>query len=76
MGFPRVRCEKALHATGNNDAEAAMNWLFAHMEDADIDTSMDLSGGLEAPEAMHQSTRRVLHSLVTWESVHHKPGRR
>ncbi len=45
MGFPRVRCEKALHATGNNDAEAAMNWLFAHMEDADIDTSMDLSGG-------------------------------
>ncbi|KAI9772111.1 MAG: hypothetical protein M1840_001399 [Geoglossum simile] len=37
MGFPRVRSEKALHATGNNDAEAAMNWLFAHMEDPDID---------------------------------------
>ncbi|KAI9818304.1 MAG: hypothetical protein M1832_004422 [Thelocarpon impressellum] len=44
MGFPRVRCEKALHATGNRDAEAAMTWLFAHMEDADIDTPVDLGG--------------------------------
>lgn len=37
MGFPQVRCEKALQATGNSDAEAAMNWLFAHMDDPDID---------------------------------------
>lgn len=41
MGFPRVRCEKALHATGNTDADAAMTWLFAHMEDPDIDTPLD-----------------------------------
>ena len=34
MGFPLIRCQKALLATGNNDAEAAMNWLFEHMEDA------------------------------------------
>ena len=34
MGFPKVRCQKALLATGNSgDAEAAMNWLFAHMDD-------------------------------------------
>lgn len=48
MGFPRVRCEKALHATGNTDADTAMNWLFAHMEDPDIDTPLSLgraSGG-------------------------------
>lgn len=45
MGFPRVRCEKALHATGNADGEAAMNWLLAHMEDPDIDTPVDLAGG-------------------------------
>ncbi|RVX69870.1 hypothetical protein B0A52_05704 [Exophiala mesophila] len=45
MGFPRARCEKALHATGNADAEAAMNWLFAHMEDADIDEPLNLGGG-------------------------------
>ena len=37
MGFGRNRCERALHATGNADAEAAMNWLFQHMEDPDID---------------------------------------
>ena len=44
MGFPRVRCQKALHATGNADAETAMNWLFAHMEDSDIDIPLDLGG--------------------------------
>ncbi|KAK0615256.1 hypothetical protein B0T17DRAFT_498146 [Bombardia bombarda] len=44
MGFPTVRCEKALHATGNSDANAAMEWLFAHMDDADIDVPLDLSG--------------------------------
>lgn len=45
MGFPRVRCEKALHATGNVDAEAAMTWLFSHMEDPDIDEPLNLGGG-------------------------------
>lgn len=42
MGFPAVRCGKALHATGNLDPEAAMNWLFAHMEDPDIDEPLVL----------------------------------
>jgi len=37
MGFPTVRCQKALLATGNSGAEVAMEWLFAHMEDPDID---------------------------------------
>ncbi|KAK5016220.1 ubiquitin C-terminal hydrolase Ubp14 [Cryomyces antarcticus] len=48
MGFPRVRCEKALRATGNSDGEAAMEWLFAHMEDPDIDTPLDLGGSASA----------------------------
>lgn len=34
MGFPPVRCHRALLATGNSDGEAAMEWLFAHMDDA------------------------------------------
>ena len=42
MGFPRNRCEKALHASGNADADTAMNWLFQHMEDPDIDTPLNL----------------------------------
>ena len=41
MGFPHIRCQKALKATGNSDAEAASNWLFEHMEDPDIDTPME-----------------------------------
>jgi ubiquitin carboxyl-terminal hydrolase 5/13 len=48
MGFPLVRCEKALHATGNEDAETAMTWLFAHMDDGDIDTPLDLGQGSTA----------------------------
>lgn len=53
MGFPRNRCEKALHATGNSDANAAMEWLFGHMEDPDIDAPLDLgsSGGAAASTA-------------------------
>lgn len=43
MGFPEIRCKKALLATGMADAESAMNWLFAHMEDADIDDPIDFS---------------------------------
>lgn len=52
MGFPAPRCEKSLHATGNSDPEAAMNWLFAHMEDPDIDEPLilDQSVGANAVE--------------------------
>lgn len=42
MGFPKARCEKALYATGNSDPEDAMNWLFAHMDDVDIDEPLVL----------------------------------
>ena len=41
MGFPTIRCQKALLATGNSDPEAAMEWLFAHMEDPG---TLDISG--------------------------------
>lgn len=50
MGFPRPRCEKALYNTGNTpDVEIAMEWLFAHMEDPDIDTPLDLSKNSKNP---------------------------
>lgn len=32
-----------MHATGNSSADVAMEWLFAHMEDADIDSPLVLS---------------------------------
>lgn len=61
MGFPRVRCEKALHATGNSDANAAMEWLFAHMEDPDIDTPLDLgaTGGGSAGAGAGPSPEQI-----------------
>jgi len=37
MGFPATRAEKALRITGNSSADVAMQWLFAHMDDSDID---------------------------------------
>jgi len=40
MGFPTVRCQKALLATGNADQTAAMEWLFAHMEDPGMNLSV------------------------------------
>jgi len=51
MGFPKPRCEKALYNTGNADVETAMNWLFAHMEDPDIDEPLGATETLGATEA-------------------------
>lgn len=59
MGFPRARCEKALHATGNSDAEAATTWLFMHMEDPDIDTPLDLGGGRQNPSTASVSQESI-----------------
>lgn len=36
MGFPLIRCQRALHETKNVDANTAMEWLFDHMEDAGV----------------------------------------
>ena len=33
MGFSTIRCQKSLLATGNSDPEAAMEWLFGHIND-------------------------------------------
>jgi len=57
MGFPKVHCEKALHATGNGDANLAMEWLFQHMEDPDIDVPLDLGGG--APQKAEADPEKI-----------------
>ena len=65
MGFPRNRCEKALHATGNGDADTAMNWLFQHMEDPDIDAPLDLgpSQAAEGSAAISQESIDMLGAM-------------
>eukprot|EP00644_Phytophthora_capsici_P006176 jgi/Phyca11/116963/e_gw1.32.12.1 len=36
MGFSENGCKRAAIATGNSNAEAAMEWIFSHMEDPDF----------------------------------------
>jgi ubiquitin carboxyl-terminal hydrolase 5/13 len=59
MGFPAVRCEKALHATGNLGTEAAMNWLFAHMEDPDIDEPLVLADQVHSSGTAAQDATKI-----------------
>ncbi|KAG0054530.1 hypothetical protein BGZ83_011030 [Gryganskiella cystojenkinii] len=44
MGFPLIRCQKALLATNNQGSEVAMDWLIQHMEDPDIDAPLSVGG--------------------------------
>lgn len=41
MGFPEVRAKRALLRTKHESVETAMNWLFEHMEDPDIDEPLE-----------------------------------
>ncbi|KZT42965.1 ubiquitinyl hydrolase [Sistotremastrum suecicum HHB10207 ss-3] len=51
MGFPPIRCQKALLATGNEDPNSAMEWLFGHMDDPDIDDPIVLQPSASAGSA-------------------------
>ncbi|KAJ2995757.1 hypothetical protein HDV02_000501 [Globomyces sp. JEL0801] len=37
MGFSENRCKRAILNTGHGGAEAAMEWLFSHMDDPNLD---------------------------------------
>jgi len=43
MGFPEARAIRGLHATGGSNVDAAMNWIFEHSEDPDIDQPLCLA---------------------------------
>jgi len=53
MGFSVNACQRALLATPSQDAEEAMNWLFSHMEDPDLNDpiSPPKRGGPPEPSA-------------------------
>jgi ubiquitin carboxyl-terminal hydrolase 5/13 len=54
MGFSENGCKRAALAVNNSDAEAAMNWVFAHMEDPDFNdppaATMDVSPSSGPPQ--------------------------
>jgi ubiquitin carboxyl-terminal hydrolase 5/13 len=49
MGFPRNRCERAVHSTGNQNADVAMEWLLSHMDDPDIDQPLVAASSASKP---------------------------
>ena len=49
MGFPRLRCEKALILTGNKSVDKALEWLMSHESDADIDEPLQVVGSSAKP---------------------------
>eukprot|EP00128_Syssomonas_multiformis_P018987 Colp12_sorted_trinity150504_noHs@9584 len=51
MGVPEIRCKRALLATGNSSADAAINWVFEHSDDPDIDDPLPTSGAKAGPTA-------------------------
>ncbi|EGN94266.1 hypothetical protein SERLA73DRAFT_62342 [Serpula lacrymans var. lacrymans S7.3] len=59
MGFPTVRCQKALLATGNAGAEVAMEWLFGHMDDADIDDPIVIASSTGQTSGSEPSAEQV-----------------
>jgi ubiquitin carboxyl-terminal hydrolase 5/13 len=57
MGFSAIQAENALRMTGNESSETAMQWLFEHIEDEDINVpfqqgSTGSSGGEVDAEKM------------------------
>ena len=49
MGMPEIRAQRAALATQNAGAEIAMNWLFEHMDDPDIDKPLPPAPGASKP---------------------------
>jgi len=64
MGFPRNRAEKALKVTGGTNVDKAMDWIFNHMDDVDIDTN-------EGPRLGGNNTNKPTENVPT--STDQKP---
>ncbi|ODV68706.1 ubiquitinyl hydrolase [Hyphopichia burtonii NRRL Y-1933] len=70
MGFTETRCLKALCNTGNSNAEDAMNWIFAHMEDADIDEPFDPSASTNNAGAGNEPSAELIENLMAMGFAH------
>lgn len=69
MGFSVEGCKRALINTGNNDVEAAMNWVFEHQADPDFDTPYQApskKARVEQTPPVSLSNRRDCSCIRVW----------
>jgi len=55
MGFSENGSKRAVLATGNSSVEASMEWVLAHMGDADFNDPISSTAGSRKPEADPES---------------------
>ncbi|CAF0728465.1 unnamed protein product [Didymodactylos carnosus] len=66
MGFSTEGCKRALINTGNNNVEAAMNWVFEHQSDPDFDlpyqapTKKSRKEATQAPVASEEDIQIIM----------------
>lgn len=64
MGFSDNRSTRALYNTENKGAEEAMNWIFAHMDDADIDSPFTYPDAESSAESGSEVLQEAIDNLV------------
>jgi len=63
MGFPRERCVKAAYHTKNAGPEPATNWIFEHMDDADIDVPLQIPSSAPTGKSVDEESVAMLVSM-------------
>lgn len=63
MGFSVEGCKKGLINTGNNNIEAAMNWLFEHQSDPDFDTPYDIPASVSTADEPNEENLAMILSM-------------
>ena len=66
MGFSENGCKRACVAVGNSGVEAASEWIFAHMEDADFNDPLPAAAG-GAPPAFDPEMIGMLQAITGFE---------
>lgn len=59
MGFGENRCIRALYHTENKSTDEAMDWIFAHMDDVDIDSPFSVPSNREGARTVQVSQEAI-----------------
>eukprot|EP00040_Diaphanoeca_grandis_P027879 m.159692 g.159692 ORF g.159692 m.159692 type:complete len:829 (-) comp31148_c0_seq1:27-2513(-) len=60
MGFSENGCKRAVKACGAQGIEAASNWIFEHMEDADFNNSLETTSAAKSNEKAKPSDEQLM----------------